>query len=444
MYLQEILEVAIGLIFVWLAISLTTMSLQEWFSNILNLRAKDLEKAIAQMLNSNDLTKQFYEYPLIANLCILPKKPGKKPRLPSYIPAQKFSAALFDLVIKAGTDNCPVRAMTDDIEKILVSIMRPEHQRLAREDWDDIMETARKIAGQGLGTAGLDSLKFQIKAYGEKYPEFKAAVSKLIPLVDTYYGQYVEEGRATEDSGSDSGLAMRQFRLGMLALQKTNPPLSESVIAILRQAEVYALRGAQAVATTRVNLESWFNDAMERLSGAYKSRAQYIAFFIGYILALLLNVDSISVATSLWREPILRQAILVQAQTYTGPVAPQGAAITYPMVDIPALETQLQGLNIPIGWTFSPVNVIAGQCAILPIKAGQIWGIPGLDKLGHPICNGIGNLPRDLNGFLVKMLGMLITGLAAAQGAPFWFDVLKKFINMRSTGMSVVQEKPVG
>jgi hypothetical protein len=443
MYLQEILEVAIGLIFVWLAISFTTMSLQEWFSNILNLRAKDLEKAISQMLNSNDLTKKFYEYPLIANLYIRPSRTGKKPRLPSYIPAKKFSAALFDLVIKAGTDNCPVQAMTDEIEKILVSIMSPEHQRLAREDWDDISETARKIAGQGLGIAGLDSLKFQIKAYGEKYPEFKATVSMLIPRVDTYFGQFVEEQRAVADNGSDTGLAMRQFRLGMLALQKTNPRLSESVIAVLRQAEVYALRGAQAVATTRVNLESWFNDAMERLSGAYKSRAQYIAFLIGYILALLLNVDSISVATSLWREPILRQAILVQAQTYTGPVTPQGAAISYPLVDIPALETQLQGLNIPIGWTFSPVNVIAGQCAILPIKAGQIWGIPSLDNLGQPICNGISNLPRDLNDFLVKMLGMLITGLAAAQGAPFWFDILKKFISVRSTGMSA-EGKPVG
>jgi hypothetical protein len=53
-------------------------------------------------------------------------------------------------------------------------------------------------------------------------------------------------------------------------------------------------------------------------------------------------------------------------------------------------------------------------------------------------------LPGDLNGWLVKILGMLIAGLAAAQGAPFWFDILKKFINVRGTGTNPVEAKPVG
>jgi hypothetical protein len=351
MYLQEILEVAIGLIFVWLALSFTTMSFQEWISNILNLRAKDLEKAISQMLNSKELTQRFYEYPLIANLYAQPKKAGKKPRLPSYIPAIKFSAAVFDLVMRAGTDNCPVQAITNEIEKLMSSIKSPEQLKLAREDWDAISQTARNITDLGLGIAALDSLKFQIQAFGEKYPEHKAILATLLPRVDNYYGQFVEEQGSAADYGVDTGLAMRQFRLGMLALQKTNPRLNESVTAIIRQAEVYALRGAQAVATTRVNLESWFNDAMDRLSGAYKRRAQYVAFIIGYGLALILNVDSINVAATLWREPILRQAILVQAQHYSAPVFPQASSITDPLVNIPALETQLQGLNIPIGST---------------------------------------------------------------------------------------------
>ena len=73
MYLQEILEVAVGLVFVWLVISVATMSLQEWLGNALNLRAKEMEKVIAQMLNSDDLTRQFYAHPLIADLY---KQPG--------------------------------------------------------------------------------------------------------------------------------------------------------------------------------------------------------------------------------------------------------------------------------------------------------------------------------------------------------------------------------
>ena len=444
MYLQEILEVAIGLVFVWLALSFTTMSLQEWISTIFNLRAKDLEKAIARMLSSRALTRRFYMYPLIANLYIQPKRPGKKPRLPSYVPARNFSAALFELVIQAGTDYSPVRTMTDEVEKQRLSIESPERQTLARQDWDALLETARNVAALGLGAAALDSLKFQVKAYGEKYPELKPTIDMLIPQVDNYYGQFVKEQRTRADSGDDTGLAMRQFHLGMLALQKNNPRLNESVTAILRQTEVYALHGAQAVATTRVNLESWFNDAMERLSGTYKRRAQYIAFIIGFVLALILNVDSINVATRLWREPILRQAILAQAQNYTAPVTSQGLTTTGTLVNIPALETQLQPLNIPLGWTIIPFNVSLSQCSLLPIKAGQVLGIPSLDNQGLPICNGIKNLPTDLNGWLAKILGLLITGAAAAQGAPFWFDILKKFINMRSAGTNPVEQKPVG
>ncbi|HEY5157283.1 MAG TPA: hypothetical protein VII93_04890, partial [Anaerolineales bacterium] len=81
MYLQEILEVAIGLVFVWLVVSIGTMSLHEWLGNIANSRAKGLEKAIVQMLSSPDLTRRFYEYPLIANLYQQPKKKGQKVRL---------------------------------------------------------------------------------------------------------------------------------------------------------------------------------------------------------------------------------------------------------------------------------------------------------------------------------------------------------------------------
>ncbi len=444
MYLQEILEVAIGLIFVWLVLSFTTMSLQEWISNLVNLRARDLEKAIARMLNSQDLTRRLYNYPLIANLYIQPKKPGKKPRLPSYIPAQKFSAALFELVIQAGTENSPVLILTKELEKQLVSLESPEQQRLARQDWDAILEMARNIVASGLGTSALDSLKFKAQIYGEKYPQLRPTLAAFTAQVDSYYGKFFEEMRAPASSGGDCGTAMRQFRLGMLVLQKINPSLSESVTAILRQAEVYALNGAQTVATTRVNLESWFNDAMDRLSGAYKRRATTIAFIIGLLLALILNVDSINVASSLWREPVLRQAIIAQAHNFTAPVYSPGDMVTSPLINISALETQLQGLHIPLGWTIYPIDVSPKQCSFLPIKPGQVWGIRSLDSLGKPICNGIYNLPGNLNGWLAKILGLLIAGLAAAQGAPFWFDILKKFINIRGTGMNPAEGKPVG
>jgi hypothetical protein len=454
MYLQEILEVAIGLVFVWLVLSIATMSLQEWIGNIVNLRAKDLEKAISQMLNSRELTNRFYNYPLIANLYPRPKRPGKKTRLPSYIPANKFGATLFDLIIQAGTDYSPIQAIAGEIEIQLSTIESPEQQKLAREDWNAILETTRKVADSGFATSAFDSLKFQIQACKEKHPELQPALDELAPRIEEYYGKFVEEQRNTSETGLDTGLAMRQFRLGMLAIEKVNPRLVESVTAIIKQAEDYALRGESAVAATRVNLESWFNDAMDRLSGSYKRRAQFIAFLIGFILALVLNVDSINVATSLWREPTLRQAIIAQAQDYStaaacNPAATPGNPAAGPLENIPALQAQLQALNIPFGWAIIQQKTGVNQCSLLPINPGQVSGIPvwtitSLVTHGAPICYAVSNFPTEPNGWLVKILGMLITGAAAAQGAPFWFDILKKIINVRGTGANPVEQKPVG
>ncbi len=445
MYLQEILEVAIGLVFVWLVLSVATMSLQEWIGNILNARAKQLEKAISQMLCTPITTSQFYAHPLIANLYKNPKKAGQKPRLPSYIPTKKFGATLFALVVQAGTDNSPVRAITGQINQQLASIQSPEQQKLAKADWNAILETARNLAASGLGAAALDSLKLQVQVFGEKYPEVKPSLDILIPQVDRYYGQFVQEQRAVMESGADAGLTMRQFRLGLLGLQKTNPRLSNSVAAVIKQAEGYALNADQVVATARLNLETWFDDAMDRLSGTYKRKAQLIAFIIGVILAILLNVDSISVATSLWREPTLRQAIIAQAQSYASSAASQpGTTTTGPLQNIPALETQLQALNIPFGWTFAPFNTAGRQCSLLPLNASQVWGIPSQDSQAQPVCLRFSNLPPDILGWLVKIMGFLMTGLAAAQGAPFWFDILMKMVNIRSTGVNPSEQQPVG
>ncbi len=51
-------------------------------------------------------------------------------------------------------------------------------------------------------------------------------------------------------------------------------------------------------------------------------------------------------------------------------------------------------------------------------------------------CYPLINTPNfnDLTGWLLKLVGLLISGVAAAQGAPFWFDILKNIVNIRTSG----------
>ena len=64
-----------------------------------------------------------------------------------------------------------------------------------------------------------------------------------------------------------------------------------------------------------------------------------------------------------------------------------------------------------------------------------------MDELGLPL--GWVNAPKDPadprkvpEGFydwVLKLFGILLTGFAISQGAPFWFDLLNKFMVIRST-----------
>lgn len=42
--------------------------------------------------------------------------------------------------------------------------------------------------------------------------------------------------------------------------------------------------------------------------------------------------------------------------------------------------------------------------------------------------------PGDFGGGALKVLGILFSSFAIVMGAPFWFDVLNNFINLRSSG----------
>jgi hypothetical protein len=43
-------------------------------------------------------------------------------------------------------------------------------------------------------------------------------------------------------------------------------------------------------------------------------------------------------------------------------------------------------------------------------------------------------VPNDFLCWVLKCVGLLMSVLAASLGAPFWFDTLSKFVNLRGAG----------
>jgi len=108
-----IIDVAIGLIFVYLLLSLVCSAANEIIELWLKKRAIDLERGIREMLapgsksGARDIVQKLYDHALISNLfdtaydksrIASPLRYVFRTRLPSYIPARSFALALMDLV----------------------------------------------------------------------------------------------------------------------------------------------------------------------------------------------------------------------------------------------------------------------------------------------------------------------------------------------------------
>ncbi|HUE98426.1 MAG TPA: hypothetical protein VMN99_04170, partial [Anaerolineales bacterium] len=199
MSLGAMVEVAIGLIFVWIVLSLTIIQIQEWISTRLDKRAKDLEDAIHEMLANPNLKAQFYDHPVIRGLTSKKRKePSRIPvwfykypilrgftkeirKLPSYIPSQQFSLAMFDIVITAGTESSLIQQgllkIRDDLEK--ARNIPPQEAVIV--ELNLLIELARSAAATEAGTA---FTKSTLKLLKDKAEEFALKYPDLKPLID--------------------------------------------------------------------------------------------------------------------------------------------------------------------------------------------------------------------------------------------------------------------
>lgn len=162
-----------------------------------------------------------------------------------------------------------------------------------------------------------------------------------------------------------------------------SPLLDDQLRTLLRG--MVARTGADA-AKLRDELARWFDGAMDRVSGAYKRRAQLASFLVTLAMAAALNVDALHVANVLW---------------------------TYPVAD-PALQ-------LPPG---AGVGTVLDHAGLLPIG----W------QPGHPG-------PKGVRFVALAIPGWVLTAVASLFGAPFWFDALQTVVRLKGAGPSPAEKK---
>jgi hypothetical protein len=172
------------------------------------------------------------------------------------------------------------------------------------------------------------------------------------------------------------------------------------------------VKGAANAEEEKKKIEHWFDDAMDGVSGWYKRKANAWLWVISALVCVALNADTISVGKILWNDPTVREAMSDAAKNYanhkfteTDAGAATPAEIKDELSKVTKARDSLEKLPVPLGWC-------EDDC--LP------------DDPRRP--------PTEAYPILLKLIGLLITVLAVSQGAPFWFDLLQKAVNLRLAG----------
>ena len=106
MFGSEVLDVGVGLVFVFLLLSLACSAANELLEAVVKYRARALELGLRELLHdphAAGLVRQFYGHPLVCSLFRGSYDPNSKGNLPTYIPARTFALALMDLLQPAST-----------------------------------------------------------------------------------------------------------------------------------------------------------------------------------------------------------------------------------------------------------------------------------------------------------------------------------------------------
>ncbi|MCB9299327.1 MAG: hypothetical protein H6566_01690 [Lewinellaceae bacterium] len=154
-------------------------------------------------------------------------------------------------------------------------------------------------------------------------------------------------------------------------------------------------------------VKQWYVDVMDRASGWYKRSAQKILIGVGFLIAVVFNADTLAIYERLESDPDTLQKVVNLAEDFVdsrdtlmlsanlNPEFEQSLEKLQGLVD-----NQIESVSSPLGLGWK--NVVWSEVTVYDA--------------------------------LIKALGWIVTALAISLGAPFWFDLLRKLVNLRSSG----------
>jgi hypothetical protein len=238
-------------------------------------------------------------------------------------------------------------------------------------------------------------------------------------LKDKLYAHPLIEGIHDEGERPPSYIASNKFALALMDVltgpaAASNPDaLRRGVASLENSAAKTALTAVldnPQFKTDQQRIEAWYEQGMNRVSGWYKRSSQVRIYVLAAGVTLLMNADSLRILKTLSNNPTMSALLVEKAKARLQKERPdaqsQASAAENDVITVD--EERL--LRQPTGWqgdwyTDRPQHTTAADFGL------WIW-----------------YLLKERFG------GWLITILAISLGAPFWFDILSKFMNVRNAG----------
>lgn len=193
--------------------------------------------------------------------------------------------------------------------------------------------------------------------------------------------------------------------------------LQDSNLKTQLQALVRTTEGTTDTLVTAVS--DWVNRSLTMLGEGYKRNLQKISFGIGLVVAVGFNLDTVALTEQLYRDKDARAAAValgVQVVEKTSKEAFEKC------MDLTSQKRKENASCAPVTGLVEAVQGRNESLGRLPIG----WPPPEFRTQGATRSGSF-----DPWVWATRVAGWLLTALALSLGAPFWFDLLNKLVNMR-------------
>lgn len=379
-----VLDVAIGVVFLFLLLALLVTTVQELVATVFGWRSKNLYNAIDSMLTGA------FEPPNSANPSAQSTAGAAQPSAAAPPPALDLVTQLYQHPLITNLVRCP-----NELKSALANL-------------------ERQASSAKQTSSNVRKLTAEVRRH---LPSYIPSKTFTLALLDILRGP------------NAGGISVTELLKGAHSTldQIQDPSLKRVLSLFLEKTTLSGEELEKHLNRMREGVEGWFNDRMARASGWYKRRAQLWSVVIAGLVVVVFNADTIHVATRLWKDRALRDAVVATAATIK---PPDGAAETADAKEqVEKLKQQSAAIldaGFPIGWHWVNSSICA---RLLETDSDGAAGTPGPreDQCWEP----------SVGDRALLFAGWVVTVLAVCLGANFWFDVLGKALQLRGSGPKV-------